>query len=140
MKKNNGIYYTNRHSCFLLQYHMVLVMKYRRPVLTGAVKEYVYANIRDTLERRGCNVLGINGEADHVHILFEMGPDKSVMETANVVKTRTARMTRARFPKEIGKFYWGDRPPFWTDSYFITTVGYASTEAVSSYIKNQGKH
>ena len=38
-KKLGQTYYTNRHSCFLLQYHIVLVTKNRRPVLTGAVKE-----------------------------------------------------------------------------------------------------
>ena len=38
-KKLGQTYYTNRHSCFLLQYHIVLVTKYRCPVLTGAVKE-----------------------------------------------------------------------------------------------------
>ena len=40
-KKLGQTYYTNRHSCFLLQYHIVLVTKNRRPVLTGAVKELV---------------------------------------------------------------------------------------------------
>ena len=37
-KKKGQPYYTNRHSCFLLQYHMVLVTKYRHPVLTGGVR------------------------------------------------------------------------------------------------------
>ena len=41
-KKKGQSYYTNRHSCFLLQYHMVLVTKYRHPVLTGGVRDVVY--------------------------------------------------------------------------------------------------
>lgn len=137
MDKKNGMYYVNRHSCFLLECHMVLVTKYRRPVLTGAVKDYVYANIRETLELRGCNVVDINGESDHVHILFEAGPEMSITETTNVVKTRSARMTRARYPEQIKRFYW--KPLFWTDSYFVTTVGYNTEDVVSAYIKNQGK-
>lgn len=139
MKKTNGIYYVNRHSCFLLQYHLVLVMKYRRPALVGDVKEYVYRTIRETLEGRGCNVLDINGEADHVHVLFECGPEKSIIETVNVIKTRTARMTRKRFPEQLKQFYWGERPLFWTDSYFVTTVGYNTKAAVAEYIKKQGE-
>lgn len=35
-KKQN--YYVNRHSCFLLSYHLVLVTKYRKPVLPMALK------------------------------------------------------------------------------------------------------
>ena len=37
-KKKGQAYYTNRHSCFLLQYHMVLVTKYRHPVLTDITR------------------------------------------------------------------------------------------------------
>ena len=40
-KQKGRPYYTNRHSCFLLQYHMVLVTKYRLPVLTCGVKYIV---------------------------------------------------------------------------------------------------
>ena len=51
MKKKTGYeYYTNRHSCFLLQYHIVLVTKYRHPVLTGDVKTAVYERINYVAE------------------------------------------------------------------------------------------
>ena len=58
MKKKTGYeYYTNRHSCFLLQYHIVLVTKYRHPVLTGDVKTAVYERINYVAESRGFNIL-----------------------------------------------------------------------------------
>ena len=134
-KKKDQSYYTNRHSCFLLQYHLVLVTKYRKPVLTGAVKENVYSLIRSICEERGYNILALNGETDHVHLLFEAGPEMSPLEFANVVKTKTARFTRRDFPEEVGKFYW--EPFFWTDSYFVATVSEASTKLVTEYIQNQ---
>ena len=40
MCKNN-LYRTNRHSCYLLEYHLVVVTKYRHPVLKGAIKVYL---------------------------------------------------------------------------------------------------
>ena len=64
-KKLGQTYYTNRHSCFLLQYHIVLVTKYRRPVLTGAVKELVYQVIQDIFDEKELVILEIGGEADH---------------------------------------------------------------------------
>ena len=70
-KKKGQAYYTNRHSCFLLQYHMVLVTKYRHPVLTDGVKEIVYGTIRDIFREKGLVILEMNGEADHVHVLFD---------------------------------------------------------------------
>ena len=62
-KKLGQTYYTNRHSCFLLQYHFVLVTKYRRPVLTGAVKELVCQVIQDILDEKDLVILEMNGEA-----------------------------------------------------------------------------
>lgn len=70
-KKSGQSYYTNRHSCFLLQYHIVLVTKYRHPVLTCPVKEFVYQVIRDIFAEKKLVILEMNGEADHIHILFE---------------------------------------------------------------------
>lgn len=78
MKKKTGAdYYTNRHGCFLLQYHIVLVTKYRHPVLSGGVKEAVYETIRYVAESRGFNILELNGEPDHVHLLIEADPQTS---------------------------------------------------------------
>ena len=71
-KKSGQKYYTNRHSCFLLQYHVVLVTKYRRPVLTGVVKEFVYQVIQDIFEEKELVILEMNGEADHMCHLFSL--------------------------------------------------------------------
>ena len=51
-KKDNTDYYINRHSCFLLQYHIVFVTKYRHPVLTGKVKDVVYERIHYVAEHK----------------------------------------------------------------------------------------
>lgn len=134
-KKKGQSYYTNRHSCFLLQYHLVLVTKYRNKVLQGNVKESVYKTIRNICEDKGCNILELNGECDHVHLLYEAGPELSPLEMVNVIKTKTARFARRDYPAEVGKYYW--KPYFWTDSYFITTVSENSLSVVREYIQNQ---
>ena len=134
-RKTNQLYYTNRHSCFLLQYHMVLVTKYRKPVLVGKIREHVYDTIKTVCEERGYNILEMNGEPDHIHLLFEAGPDMAPMEFANVIKTKTARFVRRDLPEEVAKTYW--KPVFWTDSYFVTTVGANTLEIVQNYIQNQ---
>ena len=79
-KKDNTDYYINRHSCFLLQYHIVFVTKYRHPVLTGKVKDVVYERIHYVADQRGFHILEINGESDHVHILMEADTTTSPTE------------------------------------------------------------
>ena len=130
-------YYLNRHSCFLLQYHMVLVTKYRSPVLTGAIRDHVYNTIRMTLEEKDIRIIEMNGEADHIHILFECGPEISPLTLANVLKTRSARFVRRDLHEEVKKFYRSDKPMFWSNSYFVCTVGENSRNIVQNYIRSQ---
>lgn len=139
MKKlKDADYYVNRHSCFLLQYHLVLVTKYRHPVLTGEVKEAVYQKIQEVADSRGFYLLEINGEPDHVHVLLEADAVTSPAELANVIKTQTSRYARKLYGETIlKKYYW--KPYFWTDSYFICTVSEQSLTAVKQYIQNQEK-
>ena len=70
VKKKGQPYYTNRHSCFMLQYHMVLVTKYRKPILTGEVKDLVYRIIREIFDEKKLVILELNGEPDHIHLLY----------------------------------------------------------------------
>ena len=135
-KKLGQTYYTNRHSCFLLQYHIVLVTKYRRPVLTGAVKELVYQVIQDIFDEKDLVILEMNGEADHIHILFEADPFTAPGTLVNVIKTKTSRYARKQYGDTFLKeYYW--KPLFWSDSYFATTVSENSLQMVQEYIKNQ---
>ena len=135
-KKKGQAYYTNRHSCFLLQYHMVLVTKYRHPVLTGGVKEIVYGTIRDIFREKGLVILEMNGEADHVHVLFEADPFTAPGNLVNIVKTKTSRFARKEYGESVlKKYYW--KPYFWSDSCFVTTVSENSLAVVRDYIRNQ---
>ena len=136
-KKENTDYYVHRHSCFLLQYHIVLVTKFRHPVLVDGVRDAVYERIRYVTDQRGFHILEINGEPDHVHILLEADTMTSPAELANVLKTQTARRARKLYGDTIlKKYYW--KPYFWSDSYFITTTGGADIETIEKYIQDQG--
>ena len=128
-------YYTNNHSCVLLTVRMVLVTKYRKPVLQGKVRDYVYALIKETMESENIIIREMNGEADHIHILFDYAPDVRLSELINKIKSRTARLVRRDYPVEVGKYYW--KPLFWTNSYFLGSIGSNTTEIVKEYIQNQ---
>lgn len=139
VKKKGQPYYTNRHSCFMLQYHMVLVTKYRKPVLTGEVKDLVYRIIREIFDEKKLVILELNGEPDHIHLLYEADPFTAPGTLANIIKTKTSRFARKEFGETaLKKFYW--KPLFWSDSYFVTSVSENSLENVQRYIQEQGKN
>ena len=90
-----------------------------------------------TLEEKDIRIIEMNGEADHIHILFECGPEISPLTLANVLKTRSARFVRRDLYEEVKKFYWSDKPMFWSNSYFVCTVGENSRNIVQNYIRSQ---
>ena len=139
VKKKGQPYYTNRHSCFMLQYHMVLVTKYRKPILTGEVKDLVYRIIREIFDEKKLVILELNGEPDHIHLLYEADPFTAPGTLANIIKTKTSRFARKEFGETaLKKFYW--KPLFWSDSYFVTSVTENTLENVQRYIQEQGKN
>jgi putative transposase len=115
---------------------MVLVTKYRHPVLTGGVRDVVYGTIRDIFAEKGLVILEMNGEMDHVHILYEADPFTAPGSLANIVKTKTSRFARKEYGETVlRKYYW--KPYFWSDSYFVTTVSENSLTMVQEYIRGQ---
>lgn len=135
-KKLGQNYYTNRHSCFWLQYHIVLVTKQRQPVLIGSVKELVDQVIRDIFAEKELVILETNGDVDYIHILFEADPFTAPGTLVNVIKTKTSRYVKKQYGDTLLKEY-DRKSPFWSDSYFTTMVNENSRQLVQAYIKNQ---
>lgn len=135
MKMTSDGYYKNQHSCFLLQYHLVLVTKYRHPVLQGEIEEYLVQYTRDYFKKQDLNILELNCSEDHIHILFESVPQMNLSNFVNAYKTASSRMIRKNFGDELKQYYW--KPYFWNLSYFIGSVSENTLDAVKKYIQNQ---
>ena len=135
MRKSRNGYYRNRHSCFLLQYHLVLVTKYRHPVITGSIEESLKKYTSKYFSDRGLNILAIETMPDHIHILFEFFPQQSLAEFINAFKSGSSRYIRNIFHEELKPYYW--KPYFWSMSYFVASVSENTTNTVTQYILNQ---
>lgn len=78
----------------------------------------------------------IGTDKDHVHFLIQSVPSKSPQEIIRVVKSITAKRVFVEHP-EGKKKLWGGA--FWSDGYFVTSVGKNTNEAViQKYVKQQG--
>lgn len=131
------LYKTNRHSCYDLEYHLVVVTKYRHPVIIGKLRDRLIEISRELLEEDwNCEVLAINTDTDHIHILISAPPQVQPSKLANSYKTVTSRLIRKEFAEDLKPFYW--KPYFWSDSYFIGSVSDRSESVVRNYIENQG--
>lgn len=134
MKNNN--YNKTQHSVYKLTYHLVLVIKYRKQVITDDIAD----TIRITIERFNKNynleIIEYNYEKDHLHLLFSIQPNVNIQKIVNAMKAATSRIVRKNHP-EVKKILYDNA--FWSKGYFIATTGDVSTEILKQYIKNQNK-
>ena len=104
------------------------------------MSETVLADLRGILaslaESKGCFVLEINGEADHIHLLLQMPPQISVSNLVGFLKANSSKITLERFP-ELRTF--SSRGSFWSTSYFAASAGGVTTETLEKYVQDQGK-
>jgi len=126
----------NAHSVFLLYYHLILVVKYRRQVFDDQISdrakeisEYIAPGYNITLQEW-------NHDKDHVHIMFRAHPNTQVSRFINACKSASSRLLKKEFP-EIRKELWKEY--FWSRSFCLLTTGGAPVEAVKQYIETQGE-
>ena len=127
---------TNMHSVFNLNYHLVLVVKYRRHVINDDIS----IRLKDIFERIGVDyhlrVDCWNHDQDHVHVLFKAHPKSELSKFINAYKSASSRLIKKEFP-EIRNNLWEDH--FWSRSFCLLTTGGAPLEIVKHYIETQGE-
>ncbi len=78
------------HVVWFCQYPIVFVPKYRYQILKGDLGKYVYQSIYAHTERAGCEVIELNVQPDHVHLLVKVPPKISISDLVGRVKGKTA--------------------------------------------------
>jgi putative transposase len=103
-------------------------------VLVGRVEERLKQIAHTVSVEHGCELLEMEVMPDHVHLLVEIPPARSVSEFVGRLKGSSSFELRREFPALKSRL-----PTLWTNSFFCTTVGGAPLEIVKQYVANQ-KH
>lgn len=123
------------HSVYLLTYHIVFVTKYRRPVISDEIGDFMKNHAAYLCGRFDGDMISAETDRDHIHMLVTMPPEVAPGKLVAVLKTQLSKEVRATYPQEVKNQLWGDS--FWSDSYFIATTGTTSLEKVREYIEGQ---
>lgn len=125
------------HSVFSLQYHFVQCVKYRRNALVNPlVIDLLKQTIHNISENFDVEVLNIECDKDHFHMIFKSKPTLELPKYINAIKTISSREIRRNFP-EVKEMLWKDA--FWSRSYFLATTGQVTLDILKKYVENQGK-
>ena len=126
---------TNNHSVFSLNYHLVLVVKYRKKVIDDKISnrlkvifEYIAPKYNIILEEW-------NHDQDHIHLLFRANPNTEISKFINAYKSASSRLIKKEF-QELRKKLWKEY--FWSRSFCLITNGGAPIDVVRKYIEDQG--
>ena len=126
----------NNHSVFLMYYHLVLVVKYRRKVFTDKMSNYA----KDIFVRIGksynITLEEWNHDVDHIHIMFKAHPNSELSKFINAYKSASSRRIKKDFP-EVRQKLWKEM--FWSKSFCLLTTGGAPINVIKKYIESQGK-
>jgi len=126
----------NNHSVFLMYYHLVLVIKYRRKVIDDKVSvrlkeifEYISPNYNISLQEW-------NHDNDHAHILFKAEPNSELSKFINAYKSASSRLIKKEY-SHIRNYLWEGY--FWSRSFCLLTTGGAPIDVIRKYIESQEK-
>ena len=126
-----------QHNVSILLYHIVCPTKYRKAVITTLVDEKLKEICAEIALRYEIEFLEIGADQDHVHFLVQSVPGYSPTKIVRTIKSITAKEIFRQMP-EVKKQLWGGE--FWSDGYYISTVGsHGTEEMLKQYVKNQGR-
>lgn len=119
---------------YSLQYHIVWVTKYRKPIFTGEIERDIRQYLQKTLESLDMDIIAMEIMPDHIHLLVNCKPQLRLSDAIKILKGNTARWLFLEHP-EIKSKLWGGH--LWNPSYFVATVSERSFEQVKEYIDTQ---
>ena len=124
------------HTLYECKYHLVFCPKYRYRIFTDEVRKYTSETIEKLVEQKeGLEIMELNVQAEHVHLLMWIPPRYSVASVMGYLKGKAAIRILQKYGN-LRKKYWGKH--LWSRGYSVSTIG-LDEERIREYVKWQEK-
>jgi putative transposase len=127
-------YLRKRHSVSKLVVHLVFTTKYRRKLFTGIMIEQLRAAFESACVKLECELIEMDGEQDHVHLLISYPPKLSISVMVNNLKSISSRVLRLQNTHLTRQ---SKSAALWSRSYFACAAGGATIETLKAYVDSQ---
>ena len=117
-------------------YHIIFVCKYRKRILEP-IKEDLKQIIHDIEKESDFEILEMETDKDHIHLLVKSEPKVSILAIVRKLKQETTYRLWQTKESYLKKLFWKNHT-LWTDGYFASSIGNVSRETAEAYIRNQG--
>ena len=133
---NNNWKSKNRHK-YLLQYHLIFVCKYRKKLLSNRISDDIKQLSYNICNKHNIIIKHMETDKDHIHYMVETEPTISISKLVNLMKSYTTYHIWKLHSNYLSKHFWKERT-FWTDGYFVCSIGNVSEKTLKKYIESQG--
>ena len=125
---------SDRYHChgrrkYCLKVHIVLVTKYRKPLLSGNISSGVKTIFSDIAEKNGWTILAMETDVDHIHVLLEYDTTERICDIVKELKQKSTYYLWNQFADVL---YW-KKKIFWSDGYFACSIGEVSESTIHHY-------
>ena len=135
----NNDYISKNRCSFLLRFHLILVCKYRRKLLSGNnISNDIKKLSTKIAEKHEVQIKYVETDKDHIHYMVETTPNINLSNFVRTLKQYTAYHIWQKYESYLSKCLWNERT-FWSDDYFIASIGEVSSKTLKYYIENQSK-
>lgn len=126
----------NSNAVYLLNYHLILIVKYRKKIFDNdQIIERTKEIMRKISFDNDVDIINQECGLDHIHLMISTKPTANLTKYVNLLKAHSARALRKEF--DLSDSLYGDS--LWSDSYYIATAGNVSVDTIYNYIDNQRK-
>ena len=131
-------YKSNSHSRYLLQFHLIFVCKYRRKLMCA---NNIAGDIKvlsiEIANKYKVSIRYMETDQDHIHYMIETRPNINLSDFVRTMKSYITYHIWKKYFAYLHKCFWKEKT-FFTDGYFICSVGNVSEKTLKEYIENQG--
>ena len=126
-------------------YHITICLKYSRKhyknfsvkVLNIDEKKYLKEITSTYFIAREHELVAFGINKDHIHLLINSVPKLSPLSIIKKLKQMSTHRIWINNKVQLRKHFWKEYT-FWSDGYFISSIGNASEETIRKYIESQG--
>ena len=130
-------YISTNRSKHYLKCHLILVCKYRKPMLVGQLNDDIKQIFQSIANVSDFEIEVMETDKDHVHFLIRYIPRLSISQIVRRLKQESTRQIWLLPHSTLRQYYWYQHL-LWSDGYFVCSIGEASPETIRQYILNQG--
>ena len=122
---------TNNHSVFMLNYHLIMCVKYRNNVIDDAISLRLKEIFKNICLNYNISLEEWNHDKDHVHVLFRGQPNSEISKFINAYKSASSRLIKKNIQKSRNIIV-----PANVKEYTIRPLNDETIKVIKAYVRN----